>query len=447
MKKALLFSCLLIIAINSIAQWEIITQNIDVGVRTDIEIAPDGMVYMAYMSFNGGAYHGMVKKYDGLAWQTVGSGSIYDINSYFRFDFEIDSEGNLYLAYVDDIAGQIKMTVKKFNGTSWEFVGEQGFSEGEIQFPQIDFDSNDVPFVVYRDFANGNNATVKKFNGSSWELVGDAGFTEAGAWCTSIIIDNNDIPYVSYMDWANGQKISVDRFVGGEWETVGSPGFSIAEAWTTNMGIDAGNIPYVVYNDQGDNDNTYLKKWNGNSWETVGGGSVSTDAGLDANFIFDNNNNVYVVFQDYSVSQAPASVKKLVGSNWEYLGEAGFPGTNCRYTSIAIDNEGSIFIAYVEMYNGQGLTVAQHPSVVSFMKEIQKPEVVIYPNPTNGIIKIITHHDEKVLHISLTDISGKLIFQSNEMDPTIDLSGYDKGIYFIQIETANGITTEKLIVR
>lgn len=57
------------------------------------------------------------------------------------------------------------MTVKKFDGVSWEFVGYQGFSEGEIQFPQMDFDSN-------------------------------------------------DIPYVSYMDWANGQKISVDRFVG-----------------------------------------------------------------------------------------------------------------------------------------------------------------------------------------------------------------------------------------
>lgn len=95
MKKTLLLTILLFSIILSNAQWQIITQNIDVGVRTDIEIAPDGMVYLAYLSFNGGAYHGMVKKYDGSGWQTVGDGSIYDIDSYYRFDFEIDSEGNL----------------------------------------------------------------------------------------------------------------------------------------------------------------------------------------------------------------------------------------------------------------------------------------------------------------------------------------------------------------
>ena len=349
MKKPLLIIFLLFsIFLN--AQWEIVTQNIGYGVtaRTDIEIAPDGTIYLAYLSYSSGAYHGIVKKYTGPGWETVGSGSVFELGSFFRFDLEIASDGTLFIAYNDETTGDRKISVSKFNGSDWELVGAQGFSAGEIQFPQMAFDSNDVPYVVYRDFANGHDATVQKFNGSEWELVGEAGFTTGGAWCTSIILDHNDVPFVSFMDWANGQKISVERFVGGQWEAVGSPGFSIGEAWTTNLGVGANNVVYVIYDDQGDGDNSYLKSWNGDTWETVGGGSISDNAGLDANFTFDNNNGIYAVYQDYNVSQAPASVKKLVNNNWEYLGEAGFPGTNCRYTSIAIDDEGSVFIAYVE---------------------------------------------------------------------------------------------------
>jgi len=418
MKKTLLLTILLFSIILSNAQWEIVTQNIGNGIsaRTDIEVAPDGTVYLAYLSYNSSAYHGMVKKLNGSSWETVGSGSVFELNTYFRFDLEIASDGTLFIAYNDETTGERKMSVSKFNGSDWELVGAQGFSAGEIQFPQLAFDSIDDPYVVYRDFANGHNATVQKFNGSDWELIGEAGFTEAGAWCTSIILDQNDIPYVAYQDWSNGQKISVDRFVGGQWETVGTPGFSVGEAWTTNMEIDVNNIPYVIYGDQGDGDNSYLKKWDGGSWETIGGGSFSQDGGLDANFIFDQNNDVYVVYQDYNVSQAPASVKKLVSNNWEYLGEAGFAGTNCRYTSIAIDNEGSVIIAYVEMYNGQALTVAKYP------------QEIIYP-PTQQTLDIIfSNIDENSVEIDWTngDGSSRVVFikegNTGEVEPTDNIT-------------------------
>jgi len=449
MKKPLLLTILLFSIIISNAQWEIVTQNIGNGVtaRTDIEIAPDGTIYMAYLSYSSGDYHGMVKKYNGSSWETVGNGSIFEQSTYYRFDMEIASDGTLFIAYNDETTGERKMSVSKFNGSDWELVGAQGFSDGEIQFPQMAFDSNDAPYVVYRDFSNGHDATVQKFNGTDWELVGEAGFTESGAWCTSIILDQDDIPYVSYQDWANGQKISVNRFIDGEWEAVGSPGFSIAEAWTTDMGIDAENVPYIMYNDQGDNDNTYMKKWNGGSWETVGGGSVSTDAGLDANFIFDVYNNIYVVFQDYSVSQAPASVKKLVDNNWQYLGDAGFAGTNCRYTTITIDNEGFILIAYVEMYNGQSLTVAKYPTQISSLNEIIEPKIQVYPNPTSGIIHIKIHPDEQIISVLVINISGKIVFMSDYFNSAIDLSCLRKGPYFVRVKTSNNKYIEKVIVR
>ena len=375
------------------AQWQIIDQNIGNGVtaRTDIEIAPDGTIYLAYLLYSGGAYNGYVKKYTGSNWEMIGAESIFSLSSFYRFELEIASDGTLYIAYNDETTGDRKMSVSKFNGSNWELVGTQGFSDGEIQFPQMAFDSNDVPYVVYRDFANGHDATVQKFNGTDWEPVGEVGFTEAGAWCTSIILDHDDVPYVSYMDWANGQKISVDRFVEGAWEAVGNPGFSIGEAWTTNMGVDANNVPHVIYDDQGDSDNSYLKRWNGSSWETLGGGSISGNGGLSPDFVFDQSNNIYTVYQDYDISQAPASVKKLIGNNWEYIGEAGFAGTNCQFTSIAIDNDGAIFVSYVEMYNGQALTVAKYPQEIVFPPTQQASNIVFDDISGNSIDIIWTN--------------------------------------------------------
>ena len=449
MKKTLLFTALLFSVLITVAQWQVVTQNIGNGgtARTDIEIAPDGTVYIAYLSFSG-SYYGMVKKYTGSNWEVVGTDPIFELSSFFRFDLEIDSDGNLYIAYNDESSGERKMSVSKFNGSTWDIVGVQGFSEGEIQFPQLAFDDNNVPYVVYRDFANSHGATVQKFNGFNWELVGEAAFTPGGAWCTSLILDQNNVPYVAYQDWTNGQKLSVSRFIDSQWEGVGNYGFSIGQAWEPDIKINANNVPYVVYDDQGDGDNCYLKKWNGILWETVGGSSVSTVAGLDPGFVFDKENDVYVVFQDYEVSQAPASVKKLVDGNWEYLGEAGFAGTNCQYPSIAIDDGGSIFIAYVEMYNGQTLTVAEYPQEITDISTLPpSANITIYPNPSNGIFTI-----ENLTGLEITDINGRLVKRFNSLSKQlnklkVDISDQPSGIYFIKVTTQDNAYSEKIVIR
>jgi len=454
MKKAILLTTLLFSLFLSNAQWQVVTQDIGNGVsaRTDIEITSDGTIYIAYLSYGGSAYYGKVKKYTGSDWEMVG-GSIFEMTSFWRFDLEIDSDGTLYIAYNDESTGERKMSVSKFTDAEWELVGSQGFSDGEIQFPQLAFDDNNTPYVVYRDFANSHGATVQKFNGSDWELVGEPGFTTGGAWCTSIILDQNNTPYVAYQDWTNGQKISVNKFIDEQWETVGSPGFSIGQAWTTDIKVDANNILYVIYNDQGDNDNSYLKKWNGLSWETVGGESVSDNAGLDANFDFDSENDVYVAFQDYNVSQAPASVKKLVDNNWEYLGEAGFAATNCRYTSIAIDDDGSVFISYVEMYNGQTLTVAEFPQEITDIATLLFSNFMVYPNPSSGIINIQAPSGKHSrFSLKVIDILGKTVLKTElhyrpKSPLTINLSGFEKGIYIIQLTAGVDNYSEKVVIQ
>lgn len=68
--------------------------------------------------------------------------------------------------------------------------------------------------------------------------------------------------------------------------------------------------------------------------------------------------------------------------------------------------------------------------------------VSIFPNPTNGIINIDAEGLEKV---TVMNTLGQIIFSNSGTQ--IDLSKYGQGLYFVQIQTDKGITTEKIIVK
>jgi len=66
----------------------------------------------------------------------------------------------------------------------------------------------------------------------------------------------------------------------------------------------------------------------------------------------------------------------------------------------------------------------------------------LFPNPTTGQLYIDSELDFK---IDVMDVSGSIILKQ-ESSSMIDLSHFSKGIYFIKIITAQGISIEKIIL-
>jgi len=66
--------------------------------------------------------------------------------------------------------------------------------------------------------------------------------------------------------------------------------------------------------------------------------------------------------------------------------------------------------------------------------EVVNSNVSIYPNPTDGIIKI--ESDQNVSNIKVIDLNGKILLSQLKMesDFQVDLSSFDSGIYFIVLE-------------
>ncbi len=72
--------------------------------------------------------------------------------------------------------------------------------------------------------------------------------------------------------------------------------------------------------------------------------------------------------------------------------------------------------------------------------------LTIFPNPTSGIINISKNNNKlENCTIQISDIYGKIIFQSNKIVRQIDISNQPQGIYFIKISGKNLNFTQKII--
>ncbi len=70
------------------------------------------------------------------------------------------------------------------------------------------------------------------------------------------------------------------------------------------------------------------------------------------------------------------------------------------------------------------------------------PKFTVYPNPSKGIF-LIEAVSENV-NVVVIDLSGRTVLQQN--GKSIDLSGYSKGIYLMQVKMDNQTVTQKIIL-
>ncbi len=71
----------------------------------------------------------------------------------------------------------------------------------------------------------------------------------------------------------------------------------------------------------------------------------------------------------------------------------------------------------------------------------------IYPNPSNGIFTVTNPQGFKnLVGLEIADITGKTIYTRKHAPLHIDISNQSTGIYFIKIQTENGVYTKKIII-
>lgn len=76
--------------------------------------------------------------------------------------------------------------------------------------------------------------------------------------------------------------------------------------------------------------------------------------------------------------------------------------------------------------------------------EMQANSVGIFPNPATSVLNIEANH-QTVQSVSIVDTNGRLVLKSDAIDSAINVGALQKGIYFAQITTDKGVSTQKFV--
>ena len=317
-------------------------------------------------------------------WQSVGDNDINQA-SYFSAAFTklaLSPTGIPYVVYADESTSK-KITVKKFENGSWQYVGAAGFSGGLTESISIAIAPDGTPYVGYQDWSQSSRLTVKKFNGTAWVTVGTTGFSAGAVNYVNIDIAPDGAPWIAYADYGNSGKATVQKFDGTNWLTVGSTGFSAGTASYLNIVLASDGVAYLGYRDQGILNKATVKRFNGTVWLDLGTPGLSASGAENVILALAADNTPFIGYKDESRFNR-ATVKKFDGTAWVIIGTEGFTAASAEYCSMAISTDGNPYFGYadpayqnratVKKWNGSTWTDAGSPGFsplsLTFVRDI-----------------------------------------------------------------------------
>jgi len=155
---------------------------------------------------------------------------------------------------------------------------------------------------------------------------------------------------------------------------------------------------------------------------------------------FDNTNSSFVI-QNFSNHLGGMSYSENFFSHEFIVGNNAYPNPQNPF-SYQFYTENNLI--YLEITNAEGSVATFFDSQLS-IDSFSKLHIKIYPNPTSGYINIEAV-DLIINQVQIYDINGKLVSEIKTIsNPKIDVTNLSSGIYFLRVETAEGIFSKKVI--
>ncbi|NMH28520.1 T9SS type A sorting domain-containing protein [Flavobacterium silvaticum] len=303
-----------------------------------------------------------------------------------------DSNGNIYTAFRDNYFDS-GITVKKYDGTSWQTVGSPNLSNGPVAYLQLAIATDNSLYVCYYDAATGTGK-AQKFNGTTWEIIGGASFSESYAFNPDIAIAPNGTPYVAYQDNATANKISVKKFNGTTWEAVGGLGISSGLGSNVNLDVDSQNRPIVAFKDGSFQGKATVQRFNGSTWEILGSAGFTEGTVYTLSLAL-HNDIPYLAQAHNSNSGGILDVRHFNGSAWVFDGPASISYSNSA--NLSFSPSGVAYLSYMNGFyqtevrtfdgtnwNSAGNILEDQSTVIITTFDASETPIIVYSNSRNG---------------------------------------------------------------
>jgi len=153
---------------------------------------------------------------------------------------------------------------------------------------------------------------------------------------------------------------------------------------------------------------------------------------------------------DNGVLSGQARIFEYNDINWNQLGEAinGEGVADVFGNDVSLSSTGGIVAisahtaspnlpnpGYIEVYDLSSLLSTQESTLTNFS---------FYPNPVTNILTIDLSQSDILQKVSIYNSIGQEVLTSTQS--TLDVSSLSKGVYIIEVETATGKSSKKLII-
>jgi hypothetical protein len=158
---------------------------------------------------------------------------------------------------------------------------------------------------------------------------------------------------------------------------------------------------------------------------------------------FDDNDSLWAVFGD--INDVPFSIAKLEGDSWTNIFDnSNSPINFSNFNGLEIDTLGNLWVA-----DNIALHTFLTPNSPSWLGTIeldkQLSSVIVYPNPSTGVIHFDLDENSTATTIEITDLSGRLL-KSMTYSTQIELN-FKAGQYFIRLLDGISILgVEKIVI-
>lgn len=104
----------------------------------------------------------------------------------------------------------------------------------------------------------------------------------------------------------------------------------------------------------------------------------------------------------------------------------------------------------LKVKNSQGCEVVQEQLIINSVEDIsyQTIELSIYPNPAKDNVQLSLSGNSVIKEFTVWNMQGKTIYQSEKYQNSLEVSGWQAGVYIVQCTNENGtISVGKFVIR
>jgi hypothetical protein len=211
-------------------------------------------------------------------WQFVGNTKVGDFGSLSDQALALGADKQPVVAYLEEKNPNYTVRVKRFDGTAWQELGTGvgSAAPNKIEEPLLVLDGN-TPIVAWLEGSSGSKViNVKRWDGTAWQTLGNAlNSSLTGASNLQLAISKTGTVVVSRAQFnllAAATQWRVSFLSGSQWQSYGDAYTKSANSSEAHLVLDGAGLPalaFTLMRQQGVVD-VIVRRWNETTWTESG---------------------------------------------------------------------------------------------------------------------------------------------------------------------------------